>query len=94
MLFNKIKGFLQIKRAIKVRCTNSMTRFSITDFSSKENQEIVLPAFKVLLEPPDTEMSSAPRKKKTMSCATWHKDVGFLVELFFLGFFSSENFLS
>lgn len=59
VLFNRIKGFLHIKRAIKARHTNCMPRFSITYFSPKTNQEMVLPAFKILLEPPDIEMSSA-----------------------------------
>lgn len=79
VLFNRIKGFLHIKRAIKARHTNCMPRFSITYFSPKTNQEMVLPAFKILLEPPDIEMSSAAGEKKTMLCAIWHKN-----DLFFL----------
>lgn len=57
LLFNKIKGFLCMKRVLKASCTKNIPRFSFSDFSPKENQEVVLPALEILLEPPDTEIS-------------------------------------
>lgn len=46
-------------------------------FLQRKNQEMIVPAFEILLELPDTEMSSAARGKKTMLCAIWHKDFFF-----------------